>query len=44
MRIGALSDSHAAKYEPLPFLANERHFTEAAASTAVSTISETRIA
>lgn len=27
MRVGALSDSHAAKYEPLPFLANERHFS-----------------
>lgn len=27
MRVGALSDSNAAKYDPLPFLANERHFS-----------------
>ena len=29
MRTGVLSDSQAAKYEPLPFIANERHFAVA---------------
>ena len=29
MRSGVLSDSQAAKYEPLPFIANERHFAVA---------------